>query len=95
MVVPSCHDLPPGHHLDTPRLLAPTARPCHRYPAAHRTPAPSTPKFSETPALTPAISASTLIDPTQPRSPASTLLDPTAPPPAPPGDHSGDHFRHP
>ncbi|KAG6883972.1 hypothetical protein C0992_007301, partial [Termitomyces sp. T32_za158] len=90
-----CHDPPPGHYLDTPRLLAPTATSCCRYPTVHRTPALSMPKFPETPALTPAISASTLIDPTQPRSPASTLPDPTAPPPASPGDHFGNHFRHP
>ncbi|KAG6884038.1 hypothetical protein C0992_007136 [Termitomyces sp. T32_za158] len=92
---PHCHDPPPGHHLDTPRLLAPTTRSCRRYPAAHCTPAPSMPKFPETSALTPAISASTLIDPTQPQSPASTLPDLTAPPPASPGDHSSDHFHHP
>ncbi|KAG6875260.1 hypothetical protein C0992_004531 [Termitomyces sp. T32_za158] len=92
---PDCHDPPPGHRLDTPQILAPTTRSCRRYPAVHRTPALSTPKFPKTPALTPAISASTLIDPTQPQSPASALPDPTAPPPASPGDHSGDHFRHP
>ncbi|KAG6894379.1 hypothetical protein C0992_006357 [Termitomyces sp. T32_za158] len=92
---PDCHDLPPGHHPNTPRLLAPTTLFCRRYSALHRTPALSTLKFPETPALTPAISASTLIDPTQLRSPASTLPDLTVPPPASPGDHSGDHFRHP
>ncbi|KAG6874541.1 hypothetical protein C0992_007573, partial [Termitomyces sp. T32_za158] len=90
-----CHDPPPGHHPDTPHLLAPTTLFRLHYSAAHCTPALSAPRFPEAPTLTPAISTSTLIDPTQPRSPALTLPDPTAPPLALPGNHSGDHFRCP
>ncbi|KAG6879141.1 hypothetical protein C0992_004899 [Termitomyces sp. T32_za158] len=84
------HNPPPGHHPDIPHLLMPTALFRRHYPAAL-----SAPRFPETLALTPAISASTLIDPTQPQSPSLTLPDPMVPPPPSPGDHSGNHFRHP
>ncbi|KAG6875876.1 hypothetical protein C0992_001946, partial [Termitomyces sp. T32_za158] len=90
-----CHDPLPGHHPDTPHLPTPTTLFRLHYPATHRTPALSTPRSPGAPILTPAISASTLIDPTQLQLPASTLPDLTAPPPTSPGDHSGDHSRHP
>ncbi|KAG6873028.1 hypothetical protein C0992_009152 [Termitomyces sp. T32_za158] len=60
---------------DAPHMPIDLPRRC--CPAAHHTPALLSAQFPGAPTLTLAITASTLIDPTQPQSPASTLPDPT------------------
>ncbi|KAG6894584.1 hypothetical protein C0992_005501 [Termitomyces sp. T32_za158] len=92
---------PPRDTPAPPRAHRTPSRPPH-HPAAAVPPPTALPPSQapgspEAPTLTPAITASTLIDPTQPRSPAPTLPDPTSAATRitiTPGDHSGDHFRH-
>ncbi|KAG6874762.1 hypothetical protein C0992_006656 [Termitomyces sp. T32_za158] len=70
---------PPCTHHATPPLLS------HRLPASLPSQAPRSPAAST---LTPAITVSTLIDPTQPQLPMPALPDPTASLLHCPGDHS-------
>ncbi|KAG6870397.1 hypothetical protein C0992_000195, partial [Termitomyces sp. T32_za158] len=63
-------DTAPGHPCTS-------SRPPHHPVATVPLPTALLPGSPEAPTLTPAITASTLIDPAQPRSPAPTLPDPT------------------
>ncbi|KAG6881764.1 hypothetical protein C0992_000244, partial [Termitomyces sp. T32_za158] len=87
-------DTAPGHPRTPSR---PPHHPAAAVPPPTALPPSRAPGFPEAPTLTPAITASTLIDPTQLQSPAPTLPDPTSAATRitiTPGDHSGDHFRH-
>ncbi|KAG6883849.1 hypothetical protein C0992_007638 [Termitomyces sp. T32_za158] len=76
----------------------PPQHPAAAVPPPTALPPSRAPGFPKAPTLTPAITASTLIDPTQPRSPAPTLPDPTSAATRitiTPGDHFRRSSQHP